>query len=79
MNAPDINIVYRSAARSCIESCGMYVHVERKGSLWAEARLAGQGGPRSGIVLGRMEGGEWTVDPRDAAVRDLMLSAISLE
>lgn len=71
-----MNIIYNSPARTCVELGGIVVHVERADHV-AEARMPGTGGPRSGTVVGRREGGEWTVEPVSENVRNLVLAAIA--
>ncbi len=70
-----MNIIYNSPARTCVEIGGIVVHVERDN--FAEARIPGTGGPRSGTVVGRRDGGEWTVEPVSENVRSLVLAAIA--
>lgn len=71
-----MNIIYKSPARTCVELGGIVVHVERADN-YAEARTPGTGGPRSGAVVGRRDGGEWTVEPVSENVRKLVLAAIA--
>ncbi|MNU43628.1 hypothetical protein D3C71_324180 [compost metagenome] len=71
-----MNIIYNSPARTCVELGGVVVHVERADN-FAEARIPGTGGPRSGTVVGRREGGEWTVEPVSENVRNLVMAAIA--
>jgi hypothetical protein len=71
-----VNIIYNSPARICVELGGIVVHVE-KADNFAEARIPGTGGPRSGKVVGRRDAGEWTVEPASETVRSLVLAAIA--
>ena len=71
-----MNIIYRSETRLCATDYGLVVHVETREG-WAEARSIGQGGPRHGAVLGRIEEGNWITPPESDHVRDTILAAIA--
>lgn len=71
-----MNILYNSQARICVELGGVVVHVEKTDN-FAEARIPGTGGPRSGKVVARREAGEWTVEPVSENVRNFVMAAIA--
>lgn len=72
------NVIYQAEKRVCIEQAGIVVHSEAGLGSWTEARVPGTGGPRSGSVVGRLDGGTWTVAPRSPDIAALMATAAAL-